>query len=168
MQIRSRRQRLSSWVRCSGTDNTEASAMKITISSANSRWFRHYQFQWSRLGACLKIRRWHKKGPPKCIDPEGLRKRRTGTWELGRHKKGEEEEGKQEREGRDRRLRGRARGRKEPKVPFSPNLFMDASKAYMRVAHERNSSWNDRNSSWNEATKQAVYDYVYCIVVFFP
>ena len=35
---------------------------------------------------------------------------------------------------------------------------MDASKAYMRVAYER-------NSSWNEATKQAVYDYVYCIVV---
>ena len=53
-------------------------------------------------------------------------------------KSGEEEEGKEEREGRDKRLRGR--GRKEPKVPFSPTLFMDASKAYMRVAYERNSS----------------------------
>ena len=42
-------------------------------------------------------------------------------------KKGEEEEGKQEREGRDRRLRGRGRERKEPKVPFSPTLFVDAS-----------------------------------------
>ena len=66
--------------------------------------------------------------------------RRTGTGQRGRHKKGEEEEGKQEREGRDRRLRGRGRGRIEPKVPFSPTLFMDASKAYMRVAYERNSS----------------------------
>ena len=55
-------------------------------------------------------------------------------------KSGEEEEGKEEREERDRRLRGRGRGRKEPKVPFSPTLFMDASKAYMRVAYERNSS----------------------------
>ena len=35
---------------------------------------------------------------------------------------------------------------------------MDASKAYVRVAYER-------NSSWNEATKQAVYDYVYYIVI---
>ena len=55
-------------------------------------------------------------------------------------KSGEEEEGKEEREGRDKRLRGRGRGRKEPKVPFSPTLFMDSSKAYMRVAYERNSS----------------------------
>ena len=53
-------------------------------------------------------------------------------------KSGEEEEGKEEREGRDKRLRGR--GRKEPKVPFSPTLFKDASKAYLRVAYERNSS----------------------------
>ena len=53
-------------------------------------------------------------------------------------KSGEEEEGKEEREGRDKRLRGR--GRKEPKVPFSPTLLKDASKAYMRVAYERNSS----------------------------
>ena len=36
--------------------------------------------------------------PPKCIDREGLGKRRTGTGQRGGHKKGEEEEGKEERE----------------------------------------------------------------------
>ena len=55
-------------------------------------------------------------------------------------KRGKRRKGNRKREGRDRRLRGRGRGRKEPKVPFSPTLFMDASKAYMRVAYERNSS----------------------------
>ena len=49
----------------------------------------------------------------------------TKITRRGRRKKGEEEEGKEEREGRDRRLRGR--GKEEPKVPFSPTLFMDAS-----------------------------------------
>ena len=51
----------------------------------------------------------------------------TKITRRGRRKKGEEEEGKEEREGRNRGLRGRGRGRKEPKVPFSPTLLMDAS-----------------------------------------
>ena len=84
--------------------------------------------------------------------------RDLGTRQAQKGGRGGRETGKG---GERQKTEGKGEGKKRAQSPFLPYLFMDASKAYMRVAHER-------NSSWNEATKQAVYDYVYCIVVFFP
>ena len=60
--------------------------------------------------------------PPKCIDREGLGKRRTGTGQRGGHKKGKRRKGN--RKGRKRqKIEGKEEGKKRAHSPFLRHPF---------------------------------------------